>query len=48
MTALFAILAALTCYCCCVVAGEADRQMEELWRRREEDRHDDGQDARGA
>ena len=39
MTALLAILAALdvlTLYCCCVVAGEADRWMEELERRREE------------
>ena len=39
MTALFAILAALaalTLYCCCVVAGEADRRMEELERQREE------------
>ena len=35
MTALLAILAALdvlVLYCCCVVAGEADRQMEELER----------------
>ena len=27
-----AALSALTLYCCCVVAGEADRQMEELER----------------
>lgn len=36
-----AALSALTLWCCCVVAGEADRRMEELWRQREEDRHDD-------
>lgn len=29
-------LAALAMWCCCVVAGEADRRMEELWRQREE------------
>ena len=30
-----AALSALTLYCCCVVAGEADRRMEELERRRQ-------------
>lgn len=29
-------LAALTMWCCCVAAGEADRRMEELERQREE------------
>lgn len=29
-------LSALTLYCCCVMAGEADRRMEELERQREE------------
>lgn len=29
-------LSALTMWCCCVVAGEADRRMEELERQREE------------
>ena len=31
-----AALSALTMWCCCVVAGRADRRMEELWRQREE------------
>ena len=31
-----AALSALALYCCCVVAREADRRMEELWREREE------------
>ena len=30
-----AALSALTMWCCCVVAGEADRRMEELERRRQ-------------
>ena len=31
-----AALSALTMWCCCVAAGEADRRMEELERQREE------------
>ena len=38
LLAVLAALSALTMWCCCVAAGEADRRMEELWRQREEDR----------
>lgn len=36
LLAVLAALSALTMWCCCVVAGEADRRMEEMERRREE------------
>lgn len=43
MTALLAILAALsalTMWCCCVVAGEADRRMEALERQHKREEAD--------
>ena len=36
-----AALSALTMWCCCVVAGDADRRMEELWRKDKEETHND-------
>ena len=36
LLAVLSALSALTMWCCCVVAGEADRRMEELERQREE------------
>lgn len=36
LLAVLAALSALTMWYCCVVAGEADRRMEELERQREE------------
>lgn len=35
-----AALSALTLYCCCVVAGEADRRMETLERQRKREEAD--------
>lgn len=43
MTALLAVLAALsalTMWCCCVAAGEADRRMETLERQRKREEAD--------
>lgn len=36
-----AALSTLTMWCCCVVAGDADRRMEELCRKDKEETHDD-------
>lgn len=32
-----AALSALTMWCCCVVAGRADRLMKELWQKKKEE-----------